>query len=58
LRRWIPSGIVVVVVAVLGVLGVAFLRGRESEDGPQDVLNAYVRATLSANDDRAAAELT
>jgi hypothetical protein len=54
----IPTGIVVVVLAVLGVLGVALLRDRETEDGPQDVLNAYVQSTLSANDDRAVAELT
>jgi hypothetical protein len=54
----IPAGIVVVVVVGLGVLGVAFLRGRGTEDRPLDVLNAYVQATLSANDDRAAAELT
>jgi hypothetical protein len=54
----ITTGIAVTVLAALGMGGAAFFSDRANEDGPLDVLNAYVQAKLSANDDRAAAELT
>jgi hypothetical protein len=54
----ITAGFAVAALAAVGGLGAVRLLDRGIEEGPEEVLDAYVQATLSANDDQAAAALT